>query len=107
MYFLRYNGKIRGPFAADHLERLLAQGRVPHTAEVSLDRYSWGPLSNRPYLAPSAVPAQPPLLDALPLEPVAETEDFVVHLDTPSGSPAADPADMLGELDWSKWSDPE
>jgi hypothetical protein len=48
VYFVRQLGKVRGPFAPDHLNRLVASGMVGPAAEVSTDRAGWRPLADHP-----------------------------------------------------------
>ena len=45
VYFVRQRGKVRGPFAPDHLDRLVAAGLIGPAAEVSADRAAWCPLA--------------------------------------------------------------
>ena len=45
VYFIRQLGKVRGPFARDHMDRLVAAGLIGPAAEVSTDRAAWGPLA--------------------------------------------------------------
>ena len=44
VYFVRQLGKVRGPFARDHMDRLVAAGLIGPAAEVSTDRAAWCPL---------------------------------------------------------------
>ena len=44
-YFVRQLGKVRGPFASDHMGRLVDAGLIGPSAEVSTDRATWRPLA--------------------------------------------------------------
>lgn len=48
IYFVRQLGKVRGPFAPDHLNRLVVAGLIGPAAEVSTDRAGWCPLASHP-----------------------------------------------------------
>jgi len=54
VYFVRQLGKVRGPFAPDHLDRLVAAGLIGPAAEVSADRAAW--CSLEAHLTGDAVP---------------------------------------------------
>ena len=48
VYFVRHLGKVRGPFAPDHVGRLVAAGLIGPAAEVSTDRSGWCPVASHP-----------------------------------------------------------
>ena len=60
VYFVRHLGKIRGPFAQDHLGRLVATGMIGPTAEVSTDRAGWCPLTSHPGFGGTPAPERRP-----------------------------------------------
>ena len=45
VYFVRQLGKVRGPFAPDHMGRLVDAGLIGPSAEVSTDRAAWRTLA--------------------------------------------------------------
>ncbi len=83
-WFVRVDGKVRGPFALAQLEQLLSRGLLDWHHEVSEDRLSWQPLSQHPQFAaripvlelapqPARVPPPPP--PRPPSTPVIRLED--------------------------------
>ena len=61
VYFVRQLGKVRGPFAPEHLNRLVASGLVGPAAEVSTDRAGWRPLAEHAGAGgvPEPIPQRP------------------------------------------------
>jgi hypothetical protein len=85
IYFVRQLGKVRGPFAPDHLNRLVAAGLIGPAAEVSTDRAGWLALAAHPGFGGDPAPTR--------------SDDY--ELDLSAGLPSALPADGTG----SEWFD--
>ena len=85
VYFVRHLGKIRGPFAPDHVGRLVAAGLIGPAAEVSTDRAGWYTLAAHPGFGGVPEPTPP--------------DDY--ELDLSAGLPSVLPADGTG----SEWFD--
>ena len=64
IYFVRHLGKVRGPFAPDHVGRLVAAGLIGPAAEVSTDRSGWYTIASHPAFggtpAPELIPQRRP-----------------------------------------------
>ena len=75
VYFVRQLGKVRGPFAPDHLNRLVSAGLVGPAAEVSTDRAGWRPLAAHPGFGgvPEPTPPGDYELDLSPASPANGT----------------------------------
>ena len=68
VYFVRQLGKVRGPFAPDHMGRLVAAGLIGPAAEVSTDRAAWCPLATHLGEGVAPAPATKPPADDFELD---------------------------------------
>ena len=56
-YYIRFRGRVQGPFDAEKLRQLARRGQFSRMHEVSSDGQQWSPASQQPELfAPAAVP---------------------------------------------------
>jgi len=55
LWFVRKDGRIRGPFPAGQIAREILLGRIRENDELSSDREHWQPLSALPQLVPEAM----------------------------------------------------
>jgi hypothetical protein len=93
VYFVRQLGKVRGPFAPDHLNRLVASGLVGPAAEVSTDRSRWRPLADHAGAGgePEPIPQRPTVRAPAP-------DDY--ELDLSAILPSALPAEAGTGSEW-------
>jgi hypothetical protein len=100
VYFVRQLGKVRGPFAPDHVGRLVAAGLIGPAAEVSTDRAGWCPLAAHPGFggppAPEPIPQRQPARVPAVAAPVVD--DF--ELDLAALLPPAAPAEASAGSEW-------
>ncbi|MGE0610632.1 MAG: GYF domain-containing protein [Pirellulales bacterium] len=64
-YYVKVEGRIRGPYSTQVLASMLARGRVDPLTEVSIDRYVWFALERigGPFAAGAASQVSPPTAD--------------------------------------------
>jgi hypothetical protein len=102
-WFVRVEGKVRGPFDLAQLERLLSRGVVAGEHEVSEDRLRWCKVRDHPLLrartAQSAVPApgraSPP---PLPTRPPPPPPPAAKPTEVTQASFALDPGETVTDL---------
>ena len=83
VYFVRQLGKVRGPFAPEHVNRLLTAGLIGPAAEVSTDRAGWCPLAAHPGFGgpvPAPVPQHTPTRVQTVAVPQTMADNFEIDL---------------------------
>ena len=97
VYFVRHLGKVRGPFAPDHVGRLVAAGLIGPAAEVSTDRARWCDLSSHPGFGGTPVPQFRPSNVPVAALPQHAADDFELDL---SGLMTPTPAEAGAGSEW-------
>ena len=110
VYFVRHLGKIRGPFAQDHVGRLVAAGLIGPAAEVSTDRSGWCPLTAHPgfggHSAPQPVAQHRP--SPAPTVAIPLADNFELDLSailTPAAADAGTGSEWFDNVDLGAMGD--
>ncbi|MAB83345.1 MAG: hypothetical protein CMJ24_07910 [Phycisphaerae bacterium] len=102
-YFVKYKGRVQGPFTLDQLKYGLKTGKLSRSHLVSTDRKEWLPLGDIPEIRPATDP--PPTAPAAPAqqEPSATHAPASTQSTPPIASPPPDPADPSIQYD-PRWA---
>lgn len=57
-FYIRWRGRLDGPFSLDEIKKMLASGRVSLLHDVSTDRSDWRQVKECPELQPPPVPSK-------------------------------------------------
>jgi hypothetical protein len=71
-YFVRFRGRVSGPFSLERLRSMAYAGQLSPIHEISADRATWTPASDVPGLLPAAPEPAPQPVAQQAAEPAAE-----------------------------------
>ena len=97
-YYVKYKGRVQGPFTLDQLKHGLKIGKLSRSHHVSSDRKHWQALGDVPGIMPTPEPTPAPSAPVAPSPPSTETTAQQKPTPTVAAVPAASAApDVPGD----------
>ena len=104
-YYVKYKGRVQGPFTLNQLKHGLKIGKLSRSHHVSSDRKDWQALGDVPGIMPTPEPTPTASAPAAPLEPPASSTEAPAQQTPPptESAPSAAPTDPSTQYD-PRWA---